>query len=734
MELWGGPECTVNRVRDAFRDQTRLTGHQNRPEDLAAFASLGISALRYPVLWERVAPDSPASHDWRWTDARLAEIRRLGVRPIAGLTHHGSGPRYTSLVADNYVALFTAYAAAAAERYPWIGEWTPVNEPLTTARFSALYGFWYPHAREPRAFWTALLNQVDATRGAMAAIRRVNPAARLVQTEDLGFYYSTPELADVAARYNNRRWLTWDLLTGRVTPDHPLWSEIEAAGLGDRARAIADAPCPPDIVGVNHYITSERFLDHREHATPRTAEGYHDLTAARILHPPPLGLGNLLRQAWDRYGLPVAVTESHLGCTREEQLRWLWQSWQTCHELAAEGVDVRALTAWALLGNVDWSSLITRRANHYEAGVWDVSGPRPRATALAGLLRGFGGDEDALARWRSHPVLAGPGWWQRDIRLEHPPYGWQTAGAATPGAAARTSLEAEDVRPILIAGATGTLGRAFASVCELRGLRHLLTDRAAMAIDDPDAVASALDQHRPWAVVNTAGWVRVDDAEGEADACMAANAHGAAVLARACAARGIHYTTFSSDLVFDGRVAGGYVESEEPNPLGVYGRSKALAERQVAAAGGRALVVRTAAFFSPWDEHNFAAYVERTLRAGGTVRASDRHVVTPTYVPDLVNACLDLVIDDEVGLWHLANKDEVSWLQFAYRVAAALKLDPSRIQAATPEELGWRAPRPANAALRSERGRLLPSLAHALARYATALRKDNEPAAADLAA
>ena len=153
LELWGGHECTVNRVQECYRDQTLLSGHQARIEDLSLFASLGVKALRYPVIWERVAPNSPDERDWTWTDERLAEIRRLGMRPIAGLLHHGSGPSYTSLVSDNFVELFADYAEAAAERYPWVEDWTPVNEPLTTARFSALYGHWYPHIQDERLFW-----------------------------------------------------------------------------------------------------------------------------------------------------------------------------------------------------------------------------------------------------------------------------------------------------------------------------------------------------------------------------------------------------------------------------------------------------------------------------------------------------------------------------------------------------------------------------------------------------
>ncbi|WP_426954264.1 hypothetical protein [Muricoccus radiodurans] len=101
-EMWGGIECTVTRIGDGYVDQTFLSGHEHRESDLHAFAGLGIRAIRYPVLWERVAPDGLAKADWRWTDKRLATIRNPGVRPIAGLLHHGSGPRETSLAEPDF--------------------------------------------------------------------------------------------------------------------------------------------------------------------------------------------------------------------------------------------------------------------------------------------------------------------------------------------------------------------------------------------------------------------------------------------------------------------------------------------------------------------------------------------------------------------------------------------------------------------------------------------------------
>ena len=705
LELWGGLECTVNRIGDRYRDQTCLTGHQHRLDDLERFASLGIKSLRYPVLWERIAPDRADDRDWRWTDERLREIARLGMRPIAGLVHHGSGPRYTSLLDDGFAPGLAAHARAVAERYPDVTDWTPVNEPLTTARFSALYGHWFPHDRNDRAFWSALLNQIDATRLAMRAIRAVNPAARLIQTEDLGRTYAIEPLARQAEYNNVRRWATWDLLTGRLGPDHPLWMDLERFGFADRVRAIADDPCPPDVIGVNHYVTSDRFLDHRldRYDLPRPASGYHDLTAARVLDPPPAGLTGVLREAWDRYRLPLAVTESHLGCTREEQLRWVAQSWRDCEALAADGVDLRALTAWALLGNVDWSSLLTQERGHHEPGVFDLRGPAPRPTALATLLR-----ELADGRAPSHPVLAGRGWWQRDVRLEHSAFAW--------GAPVKATVPIrERARPLLIMGA-GVLGHALAGACRVRGLEHRLIDHATLSIGNEAGIAALLDAEQPWAVLNAAGSAGTERAEIDPAACARVHADGAITLARLCAEREVHCTLFSCDAVFDGRRPGAYVERDALAPVSALGRAKAAMEAGVLDLPGT-LVVRTAAFFSPYDPHNPAMAAERSLRAGRLFRVADV-TFTPTFLPDLVSACLDLAIDGETGVWHLTSGEAVGAVDLARRIAMALGLDPTLIIASAPAD------HDRTALLASDRGALLPRLEDAIGRHVAARRQD----------
>ena len=723
LEVWGGHECTVNRIGEAFRDQTRLTGHHDRIDDLDAFAALGVKRLRYPVLWERAAPRNPHEPDFAWSDLRLGRLAELNIEPIVGLLHHGSGPAYTDLLDPAFASGLAAFAAQVARRYPHVADWTPVNEPLTTARFSCLYGHWYPHLADEASFWLALLNQIDGVRLAMREIRRITPSARLIQTEDFGRTYATAPALYQAHYDNTRRWMTWDLLCGRVGPDHAMWDRLCGFGLRDRLAAIADDPCPPDVFGLNHYLTSERFLDHRCEAYRGVLCGgngelaYVDVEAVRVMSPPPLGLEGALREVWARYGKTLAVTECHNGCTREEQMRWLAEAWDTAGRLRNEGLPIAAVTAWSLLGAYDWDSLLTQSQNAYEPGVFDLrsSGP-PRATATAGLLQ-------ALSTGCERPLAAqGSGWWRRDIRLEHRPAA--ASGPVDPGSAWRAPPRAS--RPLLITGATGTLGRAFARACQHRGLDYQVTTRAMLDLGDEGAVDAALAHYRPWAVVNAAGWVRVDEAERDAAGCMAANAEGVERLVRACRRHGAAFVGFSSDLVFDGMAGRPYKETDEPAPLNVYGASKRDAER-LALQAGESLMIRTAAFFSPDDPYNFAVQTLAALMAGEEVKAADDLVISPTYVPDLVRNTLDLVIDEARGIWHLANQGEISWAGFACMLAQSAGLDESLVRGVPATELGWPAPRPRYAALGTERGALMPSLGSAIARFTARLAEVQGP-------
>ena len=268
----------------------------------------------------------------------------------------------------------------------------------------------------------------------------------------------------------------------------------------------------------------------------------------------------------------------------------------------------------------------------------------------------------------------------------------------------------------MITGATGTLGQAFARFCAVRGLpAHVLT-RAELDIASRASVDAALERWRPWAVINTAGFVRVDDAENEPRQWRE-NVIGPTILARACARHDIRLLSFSSDLVFDGGKPTPYVESDQPRPLNAYGRSKLEAERRILKLAPSALVVRTAAFFGPWDRHNFAARVMHALQRGERWRAANDQLVSPTYVPELVQAALNLLTDGERGLWHLTNSGAVSWAGFAQMVAEAAGLNVGLIDAVPGVTLGQAALRPRYSALQSERGLRLAPLQDAVAQY-----------------
>jgi dTDP-4-dehydrorhamnose reductase len=497
LELWGGVECTVNRVGDEVYDQLVATGHCDRIGDLHLIAGLGIRTLRYPVLWER--------HDggWSWADERLERLRELGIRPIVGLTHHGSGPPHLSLVDPDFAPGLAEFAHEVAERYPWVDLWTPVNEPNTTARFSGLYGLWHPHARDALAYGHVLTNQCRAVVLAMEAIRSVNPGAQLVQTEDLSKTHSTPALAHQAAHENERRWVTFDLLCGRLGPETEMWRWLAERGFPERELGwFLERNCPPDLLGLDHYLSAERFLDERVERYPGEQVGgngvdvYVDVLASRVLGPGADGPERLAREAWDRYGIPLAFTEAHNGCTREEQLRWLHELWGAARNLRADGVDLRAVTVWSLFGGYGWDKMLTAGLEAYEPGVFDLRAKEPRPTALATMAHGLA----TRGEW-DHPTLPSPGWWRRPERLWYPPEG--------PVAPAPVSV----APPLLVSGVEGgAVRQALALAARARGLEYRL--------------GFELDTLRPWAVVDP---------------------DGSATLAHACVERDLPLLSFADD-------------------------------------------------------------------------------------------------------------------------------------------------------------------------------------------
>ena len=698
-ELWGGLECTINRIGDTFRDQLTYANHYDRVEDIEKIASLGIRKLRYPILWEHHQKEEALKIDWSDTKRKLDKIRSYNITPIAGLIHHGSGPLFTSIFKRDFAQKLAEFAGKVAAEFPWIEYYTPVNEPLTTARFSGLYGHWYPHHKSDESFCRIFLNQLKGIVLSMQAIRKVNPQAKLVQTEDLAKIHSTPGLAYQARFENNRRWLTYDMLGGKVDTNHPLWNYFISNGIKKKSlEFFIDNPCLPDIAGFNYYITSERFLDKKIENYPACNFGgnnrqtYADVAAVRERKPH--GLKRLLKEAWKRYQIPMALTEVHLNCTREEQMRWFQEAWDICTELLNEGINIKGVTAWSLLGAFDWDSLLVNEDKNYESGVFDLKDNILRPTAMAKLLRSLSGRNDF-----NHPVLNQKGWWHRSY------------------SPSKNIFMNNNEKPLLILGCEGTLGNSFVQSCLNRSIVHKALSRQEADITDIAQIRAVVEQYRPWAIINASGYVRVDEAEEDLKKCFLLNTYAPGELATICKKYGIQLMTFSTDLVFDGKKSDPYEENDQVKPLNIYGSSKAEGERIILNNYRDSLIIRTSSFFGPRDKYNFAYNVLETLLLEKEFKAVSDITISPTYVPHLADTSLDLLIDGEKGIWHLTNDGQLSWYDFAVEIAERNGFKKNKIISCSQHDMMWPAKRPVYSAMTSNKGVQLPSLDKAINQF-----------------
>jgi dTDP-4-dehydrorhamnose reductase len=411
MEFWASPEPTVARIdATTVRDQLAETGHDVRPDDADRIAALGVGASRTPVLWERVAPHDPATRDFSEPGRRLERLRACGVEPIVTLLHHGSGPAYTDLLDPAFPQLFADFAESAARAFPWVRRWTPINEPLTTARFSTLYGVWYPNMRDDRAFGRAIVNEARAIQLAMRRIRDVIPGAELVITEDLQRFSAADDRAEsYAAFLRERAFLSIELVAGRIVRGEHAMAEFLRQRCGVRSselRTLVHDATVPDVVAFNHYPHSER------HLFGAPDGGLADVPAVYVAGEPPPAAGPLLRAAHDRLQLPLALGEVHVRGTASDRVRWLAQHVADALAQRAAGVDMRAVGAWAAFGMIDWHSLLRRRTRVIEDGIYTFAGPNgtPQPTLVADAVR-------TLCAGGTLPVDGEPGWWERPERL-----------------------------------------------------------------------------------------------------------------------------------------------------------------------------------------------------------------------------------------------------------------------------------------------------------------------------
>jgi dTDP-4-dehydrorhamnose reductase len=272
-----------------------------------------------------------------------------------------------------------------------------------------------------------------------------------------------------------------------------------------------------------------------------------------------------------------------------------------------------------------------------------------------------------------------------------------------------------DGKTILLLGCNGQLGHEARQALPELG-RVVALDFPEIDFCRPQSLRALVGEVRPDVIVNAAAYTAVDKAEAEADTARAVNAVAPGVLAEAAAALDAIFVHYSTDYVFDGRKRTPYVESDTPNPLSVYGRTKWEGEA-AAAACPRHLIFRTS-----WvvGAHG-ANFIKSMLRlAGGheTLRVVADQFGAPTAAKLLAQTTVKVLAimmsapasDPRWGLYHLTAAGETTWNGLARRVIARasaqglpLKATAAAVAAITTAEYPAAAKRPANSRLDTDK-------------------------------
>jgi beta-glucosidase/6-phospho-beta-glucosidase/beta-galactosidase len=257
---------------------------------------------------------------------------------------------------------FGTYAAAFADRFPWIQLYTPVNEMFICATFSARYGWWNEQLRSDKAFVTALKHLVKANVLAMQAILRLRPDAIFIQSESSEYFHAeSPAAIHAAEIMNSQRFLSLDLNYGRRVDsemyeyliDNGMTREEYHFFLGNRMKQHC-------VMGNDYYVTNEH----------RVAEDGSTRASGEIF-----GYSEITRQYHDRYRLPVMHTETNLveGLLGTEAVDWLWKQWANVLRVRNDGVPVVGFTWYSLTDQTDWdSALREKRGNVNPLGLYDL--------------------------------------------------------------------------------------------------------------------------------------------------------------------------------------------------------------------------------------------------------------------------------------------------------------------------------------------------------------------------
>ena len=352
-------------------DEYVLTQHDRFwREDLARIGDLGVRYLRYGIPWYRVNP-APGRFDWSWTDDVFPELHRLGIHPIVDLVHYGA-PLWLdgTFLSPSYPDRVAEYAAAVAERYGnLVRLWTPLNEPRVHAHFAGNTGAWPPYRRGSRGYAQVMVALARGMSRTIAAIRRVRADAVIVHVDALSAGHTAdPALQAEVDRSRHHGFMAQELVEGLIGPESPTWSWMLANGVQQsHLEELRAAPARIDVFGANFYTQMSGF-----EITGTPGQPVHRRRLATAAD-----LGAVLREAHERTGKPVMLTETSLVGTVASRRRWLEASVDVVRDLREDGIPVIGYTWFPAFSLVTWAYRRGKRpmeAYLTHMGLWNLRG------------------------------------------------------------------------------------------------------------------------------------------------------------------------------------------------------------------------------------------------------------------------------------------------------------------------------------------------------------------------
>ena len=257
---------------------------------------------------------------------------------------------------------------------------------------------------------------------------------------------------------------------------------------------------------------------------------------------------------------------------------------------------------------------------------------------------------------------------------------------------------------LLVVGGTGLLGREIVRIAQpsFTYFHTEVHNENAHPLDVRDAqkCTELLETLKPESIIFCSALTDVDACETNPELAYAINTHALQPFIEYCSQNHAFLVFVSTDYVFDGK-SGNYRETDEKNPVNVYGKSKSLAENLIFASGINYAIVRASVIFGATEasgKKNFVLWVYENLRNGKAVNALVDNVVSPTYNVYLAHAILEIVERKLCGVWHVASAAGISRYEMACRVKEAFGL-PGEVVPARMEQMKWRAHRPGNSSL-----------------------------------